>query len=52
MTTCHVTINNRPLVHHPGKRGAPEHAKCGLPAVKYGLCAKHYARRVALGGKP
>lgn len=51
MTTCHVTVYHLPRIH-PGGRSGSKYPKCGLPAVKYGLCVKHYARRVALGGKP
>jgi hypothetical protein len=28
------------------------HPLCGLPVVKYGLCAQHYADRIRLGGQP
>jgi hypothetical protein len=36
-TRCHVTL-------HPATRGPWSH--CGLPVVKFGLCAAHYRARV------
>lgn len=52
MTTCNVTVHNQPRANRTGMRGGTAYPKCDKPAVKYGLCEKHYARRVQLGGKP
>lgn len=50
---CHVTIYHRGRIHYGkgGGRGS-ELPKCGLPVVKYGLCERHLADRVRLGGTP
>lgn len=46
--TCRVTLIG-PAVR-TGRGAAVELPKCGLPAVAYDLCAKHYGDRLRLGG--
>lgn len=47
-TGCKVTIFDR--LASTGRRGGQVFATCDQPVTKYGLCAKHYADRVRLGG--
>ena len=47
MTTCHVTLPTAPRTR---SKGSPPVPVCGKPAVKYGLCQRHYADRIRLGG--
>lgn len=46
MNTCKVTMFH--LV--PPRRGKMKIPACGRPAVAHGLCEKHYADRIRLGG--